>query len=368
LIVERRARLVQLMREAELDALVAVSPENVFYLTGVRLLMQRLVPDRYAFALLTEKQVTVVTVHSDADHARRDSIADMVVVYGHTATPIAALAQTIADVGLEARRVGIESGFLPAADFAALSTQLPAARWVPCGGIFREARMRKDVEEVAHLRDGQHRTELAITAAMAMSQEGDTERAMARKIGANFFTYGAEAVDFILLTIGVNSTVFHLLPGDYHAKRGDVVHLDCGASFKSYRSDLSRNVGIGTITARQRDIYAKLWDVQRSVISAMRPGVAVRDLVRRYLDDMARVDLMPPGDHLGHGIGLASHEFPELTLESDAVLSAGMVLAIEPTTFVPGDVRYDIEDVVAVTDAGCDMLSGAFHQRDMWVV
>jgi len=44
------------------------------------------------------------------------------------------------------------------------------------------------------------------------------------------------------------------------------------------------------------------------------------------------------------------------------------VLAIEPNTFVAGDARYDIEDVVAVTDGGCEMLSGAFHQRSMWVI
>lgn len=366
--MDRRANVVRLMRERELDALVVGSPENVFYLSGARLLMQRLVPDRYSFVLLTENNMTVVTVHSDADHARRDSGADAVVEYGHTATPIGALAQIVADAGLSRRRVGIETGFLPAAEFVSLSEQLPDVQWMPCGDVLREARLRKDSDEIARLRRGQHRTELAITAAIAMSQEGDSERAMAQKIGANFFAYGAEAVDFILLTIGVNSTVFHLLPGDYRARRGDIVHLDCGASFDNYRSDLSRNVGIGEITGRQHDTYARLWDVQRAVIDLIRPAMPVRDLVRRYLAEMARVGLEPPGDHLGHGIGLASHEFPELTLQCDVAMSPGMVLAIEPTTFVAGDVRYDIEDVVVVTEDGTEMLSGTYHQRAMWIV
>ncbi len=366
--MDRRSTVRRLMRERELDALVVGSPDNVLYLTGVRMLMQRLVPDRYAFALLTDRSLTVLTVHSDADHARRDCIADAVMEYGHTQAPVEALAAALADGGLSRRRIGLETNFLPADDADVLRRRLPDAVWAPAAEVLREARMRKDPDEIARIRTGQHRTELAITAGLAMSQEGDTERDMAQRIGANFFSYGAEQVDFILLTIGVNSTVFHLLPADTRARRGDVVHLDCGASFNSYRSDLSRNVGIGSITAKQRDTYARLWDVQRAVIAKMRPEVAVRELVDFYLAEMRRQGLEPPGDHLGHGIGLASHEYPEMTGECAVVLSPGMVLAVEPTTFVAGDARYDVEDVVVITGGGCEMLSGEFHGRDMWVI
>lgn len=366
--MDRRTELFKAVQQEGLDALVVGAPENVFYLSVVRLLMQRLVPNRLSFVLLTARDAILITVHSDADHARRDGMVDNVLEYGHTASPIDALGRAIADAGLSQARIGIDIGFIPAAAFTALTHRLPEVRWVPADDILQKARMRKDEEEIALLRRAQHRTELAITAAMAMSQEGDTERDMAQKIGANFFAYGAEAVDFILLTAGINSTVFHLLPGSYRARRGDVVHLDVGGSFDNYRSDLSRNVGIGQITARQGDTYTRLWDVQRAVIAGIRPGVTVRDLVRRYLGAMKAAGLEPPGDHLGHGIGLASHEFPELTSECDVELAAGMVLAIEPTTFIAQDARYDIEDVVVVTDTGSELLSGTFHQREMWVV
>jgi len=366
--MDNHARIRALMRDRGLDALIAGTPENVFYLSGVRLLMQRLIPNRFSFVLLTADRSTLITVHSDADHARRDAAVDAVLEYGHTAPPLGVLSQAIVDAGLDRGRIGIETGFIPVSEFTALSQSLRGGELVAAEEIFQQARMRKTPDEIERLRRAQHRTELAVTAALAMSQEGDTEREMAQKIGANLFAYGAEAVDFILLTIGINSTVFHLLPGSYRARRGDVVHLDVGGSFDNYRSDLSRNVGIGRITARQGDTYARLWDVQRSVIAGIRPGLAVRDLVRQYLGAMKAAGLEPPGDHLGHGIGLASHEFPELTSDCDVELAAGMVLAIEPTTFIARDTRYDIEDVVVVTDTGPELLSGTFHQREMWVV
>src|SRR6266480_687685 len=253
--MERRDEVFHLAQQQGMDALVVGTPENVFYLSGVRLLMQRLIANMFAFVLLTATDATLITAHSDADHARRDGKANKVLEYGHTGSPIEALGQAIKDARLSRSRIGIETGFFPVSDYTALTHSLPEVQWAPADGVLQKARMRKRDEEIALLRLAQHRTELAITAAMAMCQEGDTERDMAKKIGANFFAYGAEDVDFILLTIGVNSTVFHLLPGSYRARRGDVVHLDCGGSFGNYRSDLSRNVGIGEISARQRDTY-----------------------------------------------------------------------------------------------------------------
>jgi len=210
--MENHARLRALMRDQGLDALVAGTPENVFYLSGVRLLMQRLIPNRFSFVLLTADRSTLITVHSDADHARRDATVDAVLEYGHTAPPLRVLSQASADAGLGRGRIGIETGFIPVSEFTGLSQSLRGGELVAAEEIFQQARMRKNPDEIERLRCAQHRTELAVTAAMAMSQEGDTERQMAQKIGANLFAYGAEAVDFILLTIGINSTVFTCSP------------------------------------------------------------------------------------------------------------------------------------------------------------
>ena len=171
-----------------------------------------------------------------------------------------------------------------------------------------------------------------------------------------------------MLQAAENSTKFHLPSGPYQCRAGDVIHLDTGASFESYRSDLSRNVGITRLSEKQIDTYARLWDVQRQVVASMKPGVSIKDLCRKYLEFMEKAGLVPRSSYLGHGIGLSSHEYPEMTVESDAVLMAGMVVSIEPTVFVGGDARYDIEDTVVVTDTGSQMLAGELNRREIWII
>lgn len=367
--METRQRVVASMNERGLDAVAAVAPENVFYLSGARLLMQRLIPERKTYMILTaDNKATLITAGSDADHARRDSNAETIIGVGPVDDATGALAQVLNEAGLGSARVGIETGYLTAADVNLLAKELPKATLAAADEVFRAARMIKLPHEVALLRRAEHLTELAITAAMAMSGEGDTEIAMTNRIGSNMFLHGADAVDFILLTTGLNSTVYHLPPGDYRAVRGDVVHLDCGGQFGSYRSDMSRNVGITQLPQQKLDIYARLWDVQREIIQYMRPGIRVNQAVAKYVELMEKHRLVPPSPYLGHGVGLSSHEFPEMTPACDLEIQAGMVFAIEPTTIVKGDARYDIEDTVVVTENGCEMLSGEFHRREMWVI
>ncbi len=362
-------RIVRHLKDQGLDALIASSPETTHYLINARLLMQRLIPDRLTFVVVTaDGACTLVTAASDVDHAKRDSTATG--FHGYTAAqePAEALCRALEKMGLARAKLGVEANYMPSRDLWALARALPDAAVVSGDEVVRLARMTKSEEEIAKLRRAEYLTEMAVCAAFAMTHEGDSEREMQLAVTLNLMRQGAEAVDFVLLQTAENSTKFHMPSGSYRCKAGDVVHLDTGASFGSYRSDLSRNIGITRLAPEQIDTYARLWDVQREIISDMRPGLAVKDLCGKYLRCMQKTGLTPPSSYLGHGIGLSSHEYPEMTTESDAVLLPGMVVSIEPTVFVPGDARYDIEDTVVVTDAGGEMLSGALNRREIWIV
>ena len=362
-------KIVRGLKQGGMDALVAASPETTYYLIGVRLLMQRLIPDRLTFVIVTaDGACTLVTAASDVDHAKRDSTATG--FHGYTAAqePAEVLCRVLGELGLGRARLGIEGSYIPAGDLWILTRTLPEASVVAGDAVIRSARMTKSGREIERLRRAEYLTEMAVQAAFAMVHEGDSEREMQLAVTLNLMRQGAEAVDFVLLQAAENSTKFHMPSGPYRCKAGDVIHLDTGASFEGYRSDLSRNFGITRLAAKQIDTYARLWDVQREVIAFMRPGVSVKELCGKYLSGMGKAGLVPPSSYLGHGIGLSSHEYPEMTVESGAELLPGMVLSIEPTVFVQGDARYDIEDTVLVTDAGSEMLSGTLNRREIWIL
>jgi Xaa-Pro aminopeptidase len=68
------------------------------------------------------------------------------------------------------------------------------------------------------------------------------------------------------------------------------------------------------------------------------------------------------GDHFGHGlghaVGLDIHESPRFSPSApDATLVAGNVMTVEPGVYLPGRLGVRIEDLVVVTDDGCDIYS-----------
>lgn len=68
----------------------------------------------------------------------------------------------------------------------------------------------------------------------------------------------------------------------------------------------------------------------------------------------------------GHSIGMKEHERPPVSSESETIARPGMVFSIEPGIYLPGNFGVRIEDLVLVTEDGCEVLNR--YTKDLIVV
>src|SRR5262249_50118027 len=137
------ARLVRAMREASLDALIAISPENFAYVTGFLSPTQPLMRWRHAMALVAaDGQTSLVSVDMESStiRAKAPPGTEIAVWREFQFDAMNVLADLLRKHRLGAGRIGLEMDYLPAGDFAALHGLLPQACFVPAQHLLSRLR------------------------------------------------------------------------------------------------------------------------------------------------------------------------------------------------------------------------------------
>lgn len=159
----------------------------------------------------------------------------------------------------------------------------------------------------------------------------------------------------------------HAQPTARPIEQGDLLLFDFGCRYRGYCSDESCTVIVGGATEEQRRIYAIVKDAHDKAIEQVKPGKKLA-----AIDAAAREHIVHAGHgaHFGHGtghgVGLAVHEWPVVGKDSLDVAEEGMVFTIEPGIYIPGWGGVRIEDMVAVTASGCEVLTAI--SKDLMIV
>jgi Xaa-Pro aminopeptidase len=123
-------------------------------------------------------------------------------------------------------------------------------------------------------------------------------------------------------------------------------------------SDQTRTVWVGRPSAEARGVYQAVKQAQQAAVDAVKPGVEVGDVDRAARKSLQNSGLAKYFTHsTGHGVGLEIHEAPRLAAGQSEVLQAGMVITVEPGVYVPGKWGVRIEDMIVVTERGCEVLT-----------
>jgi Xaa-Pro aminopeptidase len=147
------ASLRKEMESAGVDALIAVSPENVQHLTGTYIISQRMIPDRLAFAVYPRMGPPFFVVSTVVEYTARTQswIDDVVAFTEHAVLPINGLIQALRDHGLERGRAWIEIGYLPARDADILRSALPRLKALDAEQVLNRSRMIKAPAEIQRM-------------------------------------------------------------------------------------------------------------------------------------------------------------------------------------------------------------------------
>lgn len=262
----------------------------------------------------------------------------------------------------EVRRLGFEDAVLPVRSFQELHNLLgEEVELVAASDVLDRQRQVKSPREQDILRRAIAATDRAFVASAAVLQPGMTERELADIIEDNLRQEGSIGTAFdTIVASGPNAARPHHSPGDRVIQSGEPVIVDMGAKIDGYCGDLTRTIWTGHADEQLGTMYRLVAEAQRAAISAVRAGVAARDI-----DSAARAVFAAEGQDdlfahsVGHAIGLRIHEAPFMSQQSTDVLEAGSVVTIEPGLYLPGWGGVRIEDVVLVTEDGCENLTGA---------
>ena len=237
--------------------------------------------------------------------------------------------------------------------------------FVDVGGVVARLREVKDGDEVALMRRSAALGCALFEEALGWMEAGMTEVAVAARLEFAARTRGAEGMSFeTIVASGERSALPHGRASGAKIPRRGFCTLDFGVMVDGYASDMTRTVHFGGArrggTPTERDAFEAVLEAQEAAVAAVRAGVTAGEVDEAARGVLRRMGLEGYFTHsTGHGVGLEIHEGPRLAAKQTQVLEEGMVVTIEPGIYLAGRFGVRIEDMVLVTKAGGEVLTGS---------
>jgi Xaa-Pro aminopeptidase len=341
----RADRLADLLGERELDCLLVTELVNVRYLTGftgtngacVVSPEERLFLTDFRYVERAEQEVRGF----ERVTAGRDLLAD--------------LAKRLHG------KAGFDDAHLSVKAHRSLSEKVAGdVELLPAGGLVERLRAVKDENELRAMGEAATLADSVYERLVEWGLRGRTELEVARELEADLRARGAEDPAFpVIVAAAANGALPHAAPRDVEIPGGTLVVVDMGARVDGYCSDCTRTFATGELAGNAAEVYELVLSAQEAALGAVRAGAACKDV-----DAVAR-DAIEEAGHgarfghgLGHGVGLEVHEAPRLAKTAEGELEAGNTVTIEPGVYLSGEFGVRIEDLVAVTPGGCEVLTG----------
>jgi Xaa-Pro dipeptidase len=384
---ERICRLQTALREAKLDALVLRLPENIVMSFGVWPM------NGFSYAVFTAEAGPVALIAPSCEDEEMDGCwagAPRYFVWPRLEMedPLTAIGRELREVTkrhkLARARIGYEGSFecvAPAhnageamvpceSSIAWLKSLLPQAKWRDAAGLLHEQRAVKTPAEIARLRLAHQVAGYGLKKFMAAVVPGMTEAQVAAMVYGECLTKGVKLREarhvnvYPQISSGPNAHRAWrpvVTTGNRRLRSGEIALLELAVCVDGFWADVTRVKAVGRPTALQKEIFATVKAAQHAALKTIAPGVEARtphEAATRVLIEAGFEKFMV---HLtGHGVGFRYHEpEPFLMPGNTQPLLIGHVCSVEPGLYDPSFGGIRIEDNIAVTANGAEVLSKA---------
>jgi len=340
-------RIQQKLSEQEYSAILVTNPANRLYATGFK---------SSAGMLLISEQNAWFYTDSRYIEAAGSAITGANVLKVTDESPYAEhISALFAEHGMTSS--GFEESSVTYSEYLDWKEKLKV-ELVPAQKLLRDLRMIKSVADLEKMKKAQRIAEKSFEQVLPLISTDITEKELAAELLYRFLQNGADdkAFDSIVVS-GPKSSLPHGVPGDAKIGNGFLT-IDFGVRVDGWCSDTTRTLCVGKPTEEMIRVYDTVLCAQEAGIKAACAGIKGSEVdakAREVIENAGFGEYF--GHGFGHGLGIEVHEAPRASKTSEDVLPAGTVISAEPGIYLPGRFGVRIEDVIYITDKGCENIT-----------
>ena len=354
-------KLVSLINDEGMDAILVCPSEEMKFLTGFSPMMC----ERFQGLFIKNDgslfYICNLLYASELEHA----LGDLKIFTWFDGEVMAdAVSGILEREGLTGKKVGVNS---TAPAFCILEiAEKTGITFVNAKPYLEETRIIKTDDDLENLRISASITDKVFSAVVKFIKPGLKEADIKNFLFSEMEKLGGTK-PWALVATGSNSGFPHYLGVDRTIESRDVVLLDFGCSYNDMCSDMSRTLFVGGVTDEQRKVYEICRRSTEAGQAACFEGAFIPDIDKTSRDIIAEAGYNEFFiNRLGHGIGYMIHEAPDIKVSNPRKLEKGMCFSIEPGINLPGKFGMRIENIVAITENGTEILNKSTH--DMIII
>ena len=338
-LAKRIKRFQAFLKKEKVDGCVVDNPVDLFYLTGLKLSLGRLVVTQKEATLFVDGRYFQMCLGNSLIRVEKNSL------------------QVLKDCLKKIKTLAFDSVYTSVDQYDELH-KLFGKKLKKIQSPLKMVRAVKDAGELKSLKKSAALLWKGFLHIKKMLKEGVTESALSKEFEIYCLKHGALSLGFEpIIAFGENSAMPHHRAGPRRLKKGDHVLIDIGVVVESYHSDMTRVFYFGKKEAQIMAMEKVVKKAHKAALSLCRPGVSVKELDLAAREEMQKAGMEDLFTHsLGHGVGLEIHEFPRIRKDQETILEAGMVITIEPGLYLPGIGGIRHEDTIIITPKGYENL------------